>query len=144
MNSRPHHSRRHAVVRQSDQPQVRAGQRACRAKGPSGKHGCEVATSYVQHVAEWVGHIAAAEEGEWEYALTRLAGGIATIDSSREGALRRRHDPDNRQRRLARSDGRGSGASELHTRISLLWALVLGRAQVLVDRCFRAHAFARS
>ena len=50
-------------------------------------HGREVATSYIQHVAQWVGDIAAAKEEHWEYALPRLAGGIATVVASLDGAM---------------------------------------------------------
>jgi hypothetical protein len=50
-------------------------------------HGRAVATSYIQHVAEWVGPIAAAKEEDWEYDLPRLAGGIATVVVSLDGAM---------------------------------------------------------
>ncbi len=50
-------------------------------------HGRKIATSYIQHVAEWVGDIAAAKEEDWEYALPRLAGGIATVVASLDGAM---------------------------------------------------------
>jgi len=50
-------------------------------------HGREVATSYIQHVAQWVGDIAAAKEEHWEYELPRLAGGIATVVASLDGAM---------------------------------------------------------
>jgi hypothetical protein len=50
-------------------------------------HGRKIATSYIQHVAEWVGDIAAAKEADWEYALPRLAGGIATVVASLDGAM---------------------------------------------------------
>ena len=50
-------------------------------------HGRKIATSYIQHVAEWVGDIAAAKEEDWEYELPRLAGGIATIVASLDGAM---------------------------------------------------------
>ena len=50
-------------------------------------HGRAVATSYIQNVAEWVGTIAAAKEEDWEYDLPRLAGGIATVAVSLDGAM---------------------------------------------------------
>jgi len=50
-------------------------------------HGRKIATSYIQHVAEWVGDIAAAKEEDWEYQLPRLAGGIATVVASLDGAM---------------------------------------------------------
>jgi hypothetical protein len=50
-------------------------------------HGPAVATSYIQHVAEWVGHIAAAKEEDWEYDLPRRAGGIAAVVVSLDGAM---------------------------------------------------------
>ena len=50
-------------------------------------HGRKVATSYIQHVAEWVGTIAEAKEEDWEYALPPLTGGIATVAVSLDGAM---------------------------------------------------------
>jgi len=50
-------------------------------------HGRQIATSYIQHVAEWVGNIATAKEEDWEYDLPRLAGGIATVVASLDGAM---------------------------------------------------------
>jgi hypothetical protein len=50
-------------------------------------HARVVATSYIQHVAEWVGDIAAAKEEHWDYDLPRLAGGIATVVASLDGAM---------------------------------------------------------
>jgi hypothetical protein len=50
-------------------------------------HGRKIATSYIQHVAEWVGDIAAAKEEDWEYQPPRLAGGIATVVASLDGAM---------------------------------------------------------
>jgi hypothetical protein len=50
-------------------------------------HARKVATSYIQHVAEWVGSLAAAKEEDWEYDLPRLAGGIATVAVSLDGAM---------------------------------------------------------
>jgi hypothetical protein len=50
-------------------------------------HARAVATSYIQHVAEWVGDIAAAKEEHWDYDLPRLAGGIATVVASLDGAM---------------------------------------------------------
>jgi len=50
-------------------------------------HGRKVATSYIQNVADWVGTIAAAKEEHWEYDLPPLAGGIATIAVSLDGAM---------------------------------------------------------
>lgn len=50
-------------------------------------HGRKVATSYIQHVAEWVGNIATAKEEDWEYALPPLEAPIATIVVSLDGAL---------------------------------------------------------
>jgi hypothetical protein len=50
-------------------------------------HGRAVATSYIQHVAEWVGNIAAAKEEDWAYDLPQLTGGIATVTVSLDGAM---------------------------------------------------------
>jgi hypothetical protein len=50
-------------------------------------HGRQVAASYIQNVAEWVGSIAEAKEEDWEYALPPLAGDIATIAISLDGAM---------------------------------------------------------
>ena len=50
-------------------------------------HARAVATSSIQHVAEWVGDIAAAKEEHWDYDLPRLAGGIATVVASLDGAM---------------------------------------------------------
>ena len=50
-------------------------------------HGRQVATSYIQNVAEWVGDIAAAKEEEWEYALPPLQAPIATVVVSLDGAM---------------------------------------------------------
>jgi len=50
-------------------------------------HGRQVAASYIQNVAEWVGSIAEAKEEDWDYALPPLAGGIATIAISLGGAM---------------------------------------------------------
>jgi hypothetical protein len=50
-------------------------------------HARKVARSYIQHVAEWVGNIAAAKEEDWAYDLPRLAAGIATVVVSLDGAM---------------------------------------------------------
>jgi hypothetical protein len=50
-------------------------------------HARAVAPSYIQHVAEWVGNIAAAKEEDWEYDLPQLPGGIATVAVSLDGAM---------------------------------------------------------
>jgi hypothetical protein len=50
-------------------------------------HGRKVARSYIQHVAEWVGNIAAAKEEDWAYDLPRLDAGIATVVVSLDGAM---------------------------------------------------------
>ena len=50
-------------------------------------HARQVATSYIQHVAEWVGDIAAAKEEDWDYELPQLAGAIATVVASLDGAM---------------------------------------------------------
>ena len=46
-----------------------------------------MAPCYIQHVAEWVGNIAAAKEEDWEYDLPQLTGGIATVAVSLDGAM---------------------------------------------------------
>ena len=50
-------------------------------------HGRQVATSYIQNVAEWVGNIAAAKEEDWEYELPKLSVPIATVVVSLDGAM---------------------------------------------------------
>jgi hypothetical protein len=50
-------------------------------------HARKVATSYIQNVAEWVGDIATAKEEDWEYELPQLAGGIASVAVSLDGAM---------------------------------------------------------
>jgi len=50
-------------------------------------HGRPVATSYIQHVAEWVGNIAAAKEEDWEYEMPKLSAGIDTVVVSLDGAM---------------------------------------------------------
>lgn len=50
-------------------------------------HGRAVAKSYIQHVAEWVGNIAAAKEEDWEYELPKLSASIETVVVSLDGAM---------------------------------------------------------
>jgi hypothetical protein len=50
-------------------------------------HGRQVATSYIQNVAEWVGNIAAAKEEDWEYEMPKLSVPIATVVVSLDGAM---------------------------------------------------------
>lgn len=50
-------------------------------------HGRTIATSYIQNVAEWVGHIAAAQEEDWEYAMPALETPITTVGISLDGAM---------------------------------------------------------
>ncbi len=50
-------------------------------------HGRQVATSYIQNVAEWVGTIATAKEEDWEYAMPTLGAPIATVMVSLDGAM---------------------------------------------------------
>ncbi len=50
-------------------------------------HGRTIATSYIQHVAEWVGTIATAKEEDWEYAMPTLAMPITTVVISLDGAM---------------------------------------------------------
>jgi len=50
-------------------------------------HGRQVATSYIQNVAEWVGNIAAAKEEDWEYEMPKLRARISTVMVSLDGAM---------------------------------------------------------
>jgi hypothetical protein len=50
-------------------------------------HGRTVAKSYIQHVGEWVGNIAAAKEEDWEYEMPKLAGAVETVMVSLDGAM---------------------------------------------------------
>jgi len=50
-------------------------------------HGRQVATSYIQNVAEWVGNIAAAKEEDWEYEMPTLSASISTVMVSLDGAM---------------------------------------------------------
>lgn len=50
-------------------------------------HGRQVAASYIQHVAEWVGTIAQAKEEDWEYAPPALERPVATVVISLDGAM---------------------------------------------------------
>ncbi|MGA8183907.1 MAG: ISKra4 family transposase [Terriglobia bacterium] len=50
-------------------------------------HGRQVATSYIQNVAEWVGSIAAAKEEDWAYAMPKLKARIDTVMVSLDGAM---------------------------------------------------------
>lgn len=50
-------------------------------------HGRQVAASYIQHVAEWVGTIALAKEEDWEYAMPALERPITTVVISLDGAM---------------------------------------------------------
>ena len=50
-------------------------------------HGRQVATSYIQNVAEWVGNIAAAKEEDWEYEAPKLSASISTVMVSLDGAM---------------------------------------------------------
>ena len=50
-------------------------------------HARQVATSYIQNVAEWVGNIAAAKEEDWEYEVPKLSASIATVMVSLDGAM---------------------------------------------------------
>jgi len=50
-------------------------------------HGRQVATSYIQNVAEWVGNIAAAKEEDWEYEAPKLCARIDTVTVSLDGAM---------------------------------------------------------
>jgi len=50
-------------------------------------HGRQVATSYIQNVAEWVGNIAAAKEEDWQYEAPKLTASIATVMVSLDGAM---------------------------------------------------------
>jgi hypothetical protein len=50
-------------------------------------HGRQIAASYVQNVADWVGGIAEAKEEHWEYATPELDQPVATVAISLDGAL---------------------------------------------------------
>lgn len=50
-------------------------------------HGRKVAASYIQHVAEWVGHMAMAKEESWEYEMPALTSAIDTVTISLDGAM---------------------------------------------------------
>lgn len=50
-------------------------------------HARQVATSYIQNVADYVGSIATAKEETWEYALPQLDAPIATVVISLDGAM---------------------------------------------------------
>jgi hypothetical protein len=50
-------------------------------------HGRQVATSYIQNVAEWVGSIAAAKEEDWAYEMPKLRARIDTVMVSLDGAM---------------------------------------------------------
>jgi hypothetical protein len=65
-------------------------------------HARQVAASYIQSVAEWVGTIAQAKEEDWEYAPPACE----APHHDRGHQPRRSHDPDGRCGGLARSHGR--------------------------------------
>ena len=50
-------------------------------------HGRQIAASYVQNVADWVGGIAEAQEAHWEYAPPDLDRAVATVAISLDGAM---------------------------------------------------------
>lgn len=50
-------------------------------------HGRQIAASYVQNVADWVGSLAEAKEEVWEYAIPPLEGAVATVAISLDGAM---------------------------------------------------------
>ena len=49
-------------------------------------HGRNIAASYVQNIAEWVGGIASAQEEQWEYAIPPLNHAVKTVAISLDGA----------------------------------------------------------
>lgn len=49
-------------------------------------HGRNIAASYVQNIAEWVGGIAAAKEEQWEYTTPQLNHAVKTVAISLDGA----------------------------------------------------------
>jgi hypothetical protein len=50
-------------------------------------HRRQIAASYVQNVADWVGAIACAKEEHWEYALPELDTAVTTVVVSLDGAM---------------------------------------------------------
>ncbi len=50
-------------------------------------HGRQIAASYVQNVADWVGGIAEAKEEVWEYAAPALEAAVTTVAISLDGAM---------------------------------------------------------
>jgi hypothetical protein len=50
-------------------------------------HGRQIAASYVQNTADWVGSIACAKEELWEYAPPELDAAVTTIAISLDGAM---------------------------------------------------------
>jgi hypothetical protein len=50
-------------------------------------HGRQIAASYVQNVADWVGGIASAKEEAWEYTTPLLDAAVATVAISLDGAM---------------------------------------------------------
>jgi hypothetical protein len=49
-------------------------------------HNRQVSKSFVQNVVDWVGSIASAKEGSWDYELPRLDEGVSSIVFSMDGA----------------------------------------------------------
>jgi hypothetical protein len=50
-------------------------------------HGRQIAASYVQNVADWVGGIAEAKEEVWEYTTPALEAAVTTVAISLDGAM---------------------------------------------------------
>lgn len=50
-------------------------------------HGRQIAASYVQNVADWVGGIASAKEEVWEYTTPALERAVTTVAISLDGAM---------------------------------------------------------